>query len=424
MSRSISLVLLCLALAACAAAVRPPSSTAAGVMDAQRQILVTLRIAPPHFRPDLDYTGNYLAAPGRVARRRVAQALARRYHLVLLDDWPIPTLNLDCFVMRVDGARVDPTLLQQLSADPRVATVQPMHLFHTLADNDPLSALQPTTAVWHLAELHRQATGRHVTVAELDSGVELTHPDLQGQVGTARNFVDDGGYRAESHGTEVAGIIAARADNGLGIVGVAPGARLLALRACWQPPQPQLAGATCSSFTLAKALQFALQTNAQVFNLSLSGPGDPLLAQLLDAALARGITIVVAIDPDRDDGGFPASHPGVLAVTADPDGSRLAGALQAPGRDIPTTLPGGQWGFVSGASFATAQVSGLVAVLRELSPRLRPGQLRAALASRIALGSTAQRPALIDACAAAMRLSQRCACDCAVPAIASRGSHP
>lgn len=365
----------CLVLAACATAPPRVAPAPPDAALAQRQILVTLRTAPPHFRADIAYGGSYQAASGRTARRRIARALARRYRLVLLDEWPIPALAVDCFVMQA----MDPTdarLLQQLATDPRVASAQPMHLFRSQAARDPLLALQPASAHWHLDALHARATGRHVTIAEVDSGVDLAHPDLRGQIAAARNFVDDGGYRAEIHGTEVAGIIVAHADDGIGIAGIAPGARLLALRACWQDTSE---GATCSSFTLAKALQFALQAHAQVFNMSLAGPDDPLLAQLLDVALARQVSIVAAVDPQAPGGGFPADHPGVLAVAGDGDGSRVDGALRAPWRDIPTTQPGAGWGFVSGSSFAAAQVSGLTALLRELSPRQPPAQLRAAL---------------------------------------------
>lgn len=365
----------CLALAACTSAPPRAPSTPPGAVTAQRQILVTLRMAPPHFRADAAYGGNYQNAPGRTARRHAARALARRYHLVLLDDWPIPALDVDCFVMQATD-RADARLLQRLAADPRVASAQPMHLFRALGARDPLLILPPARVDWHLDTLHARATGRHITIAEVDSGVELTHPNLRGQIATARNFVDDGGYRAEAHGTEVAGIIVAHADDGVGVAGVAPGARLLALRACWQGSSQS---ATCSSFTLAKALQFALQAHAQVFNMSLAGPDDALLAQLLDLALARHVSIVAAVDPQLAGGGFPADHPGVLAVAGDDDGSRVADALRAPWRDIPTTRPGAGWGFVSGSSFAAAQVSGLTALLRELSPQLPPAQLRAAL---------------------------------------------
>ena len=106
----------------------------------------------------------------------------------------------------------------------------------TASHNDPLYAAEPAAAQWHLADLHRIATGRGVKVAVIDSGIEVRHPDLAGQILMSRNFVAGRSAAAEQHGTGVAGIIAAKADNGIGIAGVAPGARLLGLRACWQTP--------------------------------------------------------------------------------------------------------------------------------------------------------------------------------------------
>lgn len=376
--------LACLVLAACALQPAQPPATPPTDALARRQLLVTVRTPPEHFRADADYAGDYLAGPGAVARRAIARRVAARHHLVLLDAWPIPALRLDCFLMQSAEGAVTPALLRRLAADDRVASVQPLHLFRSLGDTDPLYALQPVVGDWQLDRLHVHATGRHVTVAEVDSGVDVTHPDLRGQVATARDFVGDGGYRAETHGTEVGGIIVARANNGLGIAGVAPDARLLALRACWQASQE---GAACSSFTLAKALQFALQARVQVLNLSLAGPDDPLLGQLLDLARAQGMAVVAAVDRRLPRGGFPADHAGVLAVAGERDGSDVAGALRAPWRDIPTTQPGARWGFVSGTSFAAAQVSGLVALLRQDSPALGLTELRVALQRHMGLGA-------------------------------------
>jgi subtilisin family serine protease len=413
MPRTALLVLLSLCAVACARLDRV-NGTPVDDGSTERQVLVMLRLAPPHFHPEVDYGGGYNARLGGVARRRIAEAIASQYRLTITNDWPMPALGVDCFVMQAAGNASLPQLVGQLALDPRVESAQSMNLFRVLAHNDPLYPLQPSAKLWHLAELHKITTGRDVRVAEVDTGVELDHPDLAGRVAVARNFVDGRQDVAEQHGTAVAGIIAARADDGLGIAGIAPEAILMALRACWQEPAEHGGAALCSSFTLAKALQFALDANVQVVNLSLGGPRDRLLGRLLDAAMARGITVVGAADPDVRDGGFPASHPGVLAVAGDDAHDVPAGVLRAPGRDIPTTMVGQKWGFVAGSSFAAAHLTGLVALLRELAPNLQPQQIREALAAAAIPSLAGDHHAIVDACAAVARIAGTCACACAV----------
>ncbi len=221
------------------------------------------------------------------------------------------------------------------------------------------------------------------------------------------------------HGTAVAGIIGARADNSVGIVGVAPEARLMALRACWQVPADASA-AVCSSFTLAKALQFAIDNNARVINLSLGGPRDRLLERLVAAAVSRGVVIVAAADPRFADGGFPASLPGVLAVASDDVHDASATAYLAPGRDIPTTLPGQRWGLVGGSSYAAAQIAGLVALLIDVAPEQNPQQIRETLSTSEKATSSPRRGAIVDACAAVARTVGACACGCRI----ARGASP
>jgi subtilisin family serine protease len=254
------------------------------------------------------------------------------------------------------------------------------------------------------------ATGRHVRIAEIDSGVDARHPDLDGQLFDAQNFVGPGPQPAEQHGTAVAGVIAAKADNGIGIVGIAPGAALMALRACWQV-EPN-AGTVCSSFTLAKAVQYALRHQAQVLNFSLSGPPDLLLERLLDRALAQGVTIVAAVDPDPGAAGFPASHPMVIAVAAQDAAGTDARMLLAPGHDILTTTAGGGWGFMSGNSLATAHVSGIAALLLERSPDLKPQQLHALLVRSAVPPTGPHGPPALDACAALALVTPHPACAC------------
>jgi subtilisin family serine protease len=343
------------------------SAMAAPPSGGDRQILVMLRQPPPHFRPDADYGGGYGDMLARSARERISRRIARAHRLAVNGDWPMPLLGVDCFIMTVSDGRTPEEAAAEVSGDPGVEWSQPMHVYRTknapAAYNDPLYPAEPAAHLWHLADLHRISTGRGVTVAVVDTRVDDHHPDLAGQVMVNEDFVAGRPSPAESHGTGVAGIIAAKGDNDIGIVGIAPNARIMALRACWQLPGAQ--GSVCDSVSLAKALHFAIEHHAQVINLSLAGPPDILLSKLIDIGIGRGETFVAAYDPALSDGGFPASHGGVIAVADAAMAAPPRGVYTAPGRDIPTTEPGGRWYLVDGSSYAAAHVSGLIALMRE-----------------------------------------------------------
>ena len=418
------LLALCATLPA-AAGLRVDAGAASSAGQAQaaesRQLLVMLHLPPQHYQPDTAYAGRYPNDSGHAARRRAAEELAEAYDLKLVDSWPMPVIGIDCYVMEQRAVAPIEQTLAALSRDARVVWAQPMNTFHGLSTGDPLYAVQPAAKFWHLAELHKLSTGRNVRIAVIDSGIDGGHPDLAGQLELRENFVDGSPDTAESHGTAVAGIIAAVAGNGAGIVGVAPDARLLALRACW----PDSAGATrCNSFTLGKALNFALMNRAKIINLSLGGPSDRLLQTLLDVAAARGMAVVAAVDPQQPDGGFPASWPGVIAVAM---ASTLnTSALLAPGADIPATAPGQRWAFVSGSSYAAAHVAGLAALVAQLRPAANGADLRrymvtvrgaAAPQATTAPVDPAPQAGNIDACASLARVTGACACSCTPTAI-------
>lgn len=359
------------ALAATAAVVAPATAGAPVVAasEAPGRVLVLLRLPPPHLRLGGDYAGGYGDGAGRAARRRVGEALVRRHGLKVVEAWPMPLLGVDCLVMAVGAGQSATTLAATLSKLDGVEWAQPVSRFQTrgrvATANDPLFAAQPAAVTWRLAELHRVADGRGASVAVIDSQVERGHPDLAGQAVLNEDFAPAPAGAGEDHGTAVAGIIAARAGNGIGIAGVAPRARLMALRACWrQGPTATV----CDSLSLAKALHRAIERRAGIVNLSLGGPHDLLLGRLIDAARARGATVVAAYDAAAPAGGFPASHPGVIAVS---DDARLAGrpgVYLAPGRGVPTTISGGGWRLVDGSSYAAAHVSGLLALARGARP--------------------------------------------------------
>ncbi len=139
-----------------------------------------------------------------------------------------------------------------------------------------------------------------------------------------------------------------------------------------------------------------------MINLSLSGPPDRLLAQLIAIAGAHNISVVAAYDPDLPKGGFPASDPEVIAVANESLLSAPPGVYLAPGEDVPTTEPGGKWFLVNGSSYAAAHVSGLIALVREH----RDTALRPLLVASLPNGGD------VDACATLLHALKPCDCTC------------
>ena len=363
---------------------------------ADRQVMVTYPPGPPSLWA------------------RTSAELAEIYRLRILYAWTMASLGEQCVVFEVPAGRSAHDLVRRLTGDRRVSSVQTVETFATLAaqnKSDPYAHLQHSVQTLHLDQAHRMATGKGVRVAVVDTGVDFDHPDLRERITVANNFVDRGErtFTTDIHGTAVAGVIAASA-NEVGIVGVAPGAEIYALKACWQQP-PASREAVCNSYTLAKAVDFAIVKGAQVLNFSLAGPPDPLLGRLIGTALSKGIVVVAADGgPSRD---FPASYQGVLGILGSDDlkGGLTAPAvrgdpstLAAPAVDILTTVPHGSYDFFSGSSLAAAQVSGIAALLLEKDPKLSPAQL-AEIIRKTAHPLTPSPVAQVDACAAVARVT-------------------
>jgi subtilisin family serine protease len=315
-----------------------------------------------------------------------AEALAQAHGLVEVAAWSIPALAWRCMLYRVPEGSDRGALLEALQRDARVALVQPLNEFETAGQtpaaetyDDPYLPLQSALQQLQALPAHRLSQGETVRIAVIDSAVDSQHPDLAGRVVAQRDFVGPGRNvpgLVEAHGTQVAGVMVANAHNAQGIVGVAPRAQLLAYRACWAAAE----GSRCNSFTLAQALAAALEAGAELINLSLAGPRDPLLEALAAQALHRGAWIVGAVPPGGRLDGFPLALPGVFAVASSNNGQAVpATALAAPGERVLTLMPGACYDFASGSSMATAHVSGVLALMCALRPRLEPERARALL---------------------------------------------
>ena len=356
---------------------------------------------PRGYAGAVDYSGGERAIAA-------AAAIAAEHGLREVTSWVIASLDVRCLVLAVPDGADRGAVIERLGGDRRVRLVQPLQEFATLstpaapAYNDPYLGLQHNFSALDGAAAQRWTQGDGVRIAIIDAGVDAAHADLAGRVVVQRDFVatDAAPPPAERHGTEVAGILAAIANNHLGIVGVAPQARIHAYRACWSARDGS-GLARCNSFTLALALAEAIDARVRIINLSLGGPRDALLEQLVAQAQQRGIVVVGAVPPSGALDGFPVGMPGVVAVDAAADGaSTPPGVLAAPGRDILTLQPGGGFDYASGSSLAAAQVSGALALLMALRPRLD----RAALVGLLARSQ--QGNGSINACRAVAELRQ------------------
>ena len=367
-----------------------------------RQLIVTLAPAPPEVWATL------------------TKELSGEYGLEQVGTVPLTSLGVQCVVFQVSENRPLDDVLAQLTVDRRVESVQENQFFQGLGAlaGDPYGSFQYGPRAVHADRAHAWVTGRGVRIAVVDTGVDTNHPDLRDRVVKTTNFVEGGEktFTSDYHGTAVAGVIGARADNGTGIYGVAPDADLLAVKACWHR-RPGTSEAWCSSWTLAKAIDFAIVERVRVLNLSLSGPPDPLLRRLIVKAISeQGITVVAAVMERGDPAlSFPANQSTVIAVVAsDAQGRVRAGAgkyptpLAAPGVEVLTTVPNGAYDFLSGSSFATAHVSGIVALLLEGNPQLSPRDVRDLLvdSGRPVNGNDRETVSLrhVDACGALRRV--------------------
>jgi hypothetical protein len=264
-----------------------------------------------------------------------------------------------------------------------------------------------------------------VRVAIIDSGIDLGHPDLAGRVLAARSFVGGSARDTQGHGTIVAGIVAARSGNGVGIAGLAPSVELIVAKVV--APDRSI-----SVRAEVRAIRWAVDQGARVINMSLGGLRDPLVpsrddfseaeAEAIRYAVSKGVLVVAAVgngdQAPREPWPFatyPAALPHVVGVSAlgrsgaSPSFSnrdRIYNDLAAPGVEIVSTFPRTltaqrdgclEQGYTpcasdefvdpEGTSFAAPQVTAVAANLLATLPTLRAEQV-AAILERTAVDTT------------------------------------
>ncbi len=226
---------------------------------------------------------------------------------------------------------------------------------------------------WALAKVQAldpwedSTVGQDILIAVLDTGIDQRHEDLADKVVASANFSDSPtASDRNGHGTHIAGIIAATADNGIGIAGIAPNCRLLNVKVAEDN------GMVWPS-TIAKGIVWAVDNGAKVINMSLtvSSPNQAL-EDALDYAWSNGVVVVAA--SGNSAGGkpvYPACYVNCIAVAAtDASDSVVSWSsradwidVAAPGVSIYSTLPSDGYDYKNGTSMATAFVSAVVSLL-------------------------------------------------------------
>jgi hypothetical protein len=323
-------------------------------------------------------TRNYL--PGEIVAETGAlsdadiSAFARRHRLQRIASQNVLLTGSTVSLFRIVGRRPVEDVQRELRADAAVRSAQPNFRYLLQDQAATGAATEGDPAQYALAKLrlpgaHTLAHGKGVTVAVIDSGIDITHPELAGSIAASFDALDSK-EGPHVHGTGIAGAIVAHGR----LMGSAPGAKILAIRAFGVTQ----GAAESTSFTILRSLDYAASHGADIVNMSFAGPKDALVGRGLAAVAAKGIVMVAASGNagPKSPPLYPAADAHVIAVSAtDADDHLFAAsnrgghiAVAAPGVDIFLPAPGGKYQMTSGTSFAAAYVSGVAALVLERNP--------------------------------------------------------
>ena len=313
-------------------------------------------------------------------------ALAQRFRLANLESLNYQLGGTLLVRLRIRDRRSVPAVVRALETDASVLFAQPNYLFALVEDSASAPASgegdggQYVLKKMNLGEAHQLARGGKVLVAVIDSGVDVAHPDLAGDIADTFDAIGIGAP-VHSHGTAIAGGIAAHGR----LLGAAPAAQILAVRAFSGNGRAE----DGTTFAIMKGLDWAVLHGARAINMSFAGPQDPGIARGVAAAHDKGVVLVAAAGNKGANSPplFPAADRNVIAVTSTDKNDQLPAfanrgsyvAVAAPGVDLMMLAPNDSVQRMSGTSFSAAYVTGIVALMLERKPDLTPDALRQAL---------------------------------------------
>jgi len=311
------------------------------------------------------------------------EALARRHGLRRIGSQSFELIGATIGLFRITGGRTVEAASREFAGDGSVRSVQPNFRYILQDQNAGLSGSDPAQyalSKLRLPQAHALADGANVTIAVIDSGIDLKHPEFAGVAITAFDALDSK-EGPHAHGTGVAGAIVSHVR----LMGSAPAAHILAIRAFGTSGK----GAESTSYVILRGLDLAAAHGAQIVNMSFAGPKDAIVGRGLAALAARNIAMVAAAGNagPKSPPLYPAADASVIAVSATDAQDRLFAAsnrgryiaLAAPGVDLFLPAPDDKYQITSGTSFSSAYVSGLAALVLQRNPALKPDEVRAIL---------------------------------------------
>jgi len=298
----------------------------------------------------------------------------------------------DIIVADVPEGETVESFAESLETLPNVEYAQPNYVYtlERTTVNDTYVSLQWYLETINVFDAWDITMGNSSTVvAVIDTGVDLTHPDLAGQIVSQTDVVayDGSAQDDDGHGTHVAGIIAAKANNGTGVAGVAPGSKLIAVDVFGNYYNPYTGLTEFGALTskVIEGIQYAVANGADVINMSLGGPYyDSAFEDAVDDAVNAGVVVVGAAGNESTSSAhYPSDYNSCISVIATNQSDQKAdfsnyGAAKdicAPGVSITSTYPGG-YANLNGTSMASPVVAGVAALMLSVDPDLTVNELK------------------------------------------------
>ncbi len=316
-------------------------------------------------------------------------AVARALRLSITASQCLMQTHQNLLRMHINSGQTVADVIRALARYRIVAVAQANFIYHTLQDQAPDpdlagrtqeegDAAQYALGKLGLIDIHRQIKGNNISIAVIDSQIDIKHPDLDGVFADQYDAVGGPAEKPHPHGTGMAGAIAAHRK----LMGIAPAARIYAIHAF----SSNAANADSTTYNILKGLDWATTKGVRIINMSFAGPRDPSMERALKLAHDKGIVLIAAAGNagPKSPPLFPGADPNVIAVTATDSNDKIFSganrgryiAVAAPGVDILVPAPDDTYQLTTGTSVSSAEVSGIVALLLERNPALTPEEVR------------------------------------------------